>query len=304
MYPRVQTSDPTAVEVEVQAAYLEMFPDADRLLVPQVFGWAIECFTGHYADYQAVDARYHDFEHTLQGTLCMMRLLLGRHRANAQPRLSRQTFELSLLAILFHDSGYLKKRGDTEGTGAKYTITHVARSAEFAGDFLTGKGFSTAQIAAVQNMIRCTGVTTKPSAIPFQSEAEKIAGFALATGDILGQMAADDYVDKLPTLYSEFVEAAQFSGDKNHIVASFSSAADLIEKTPAFWENIIQKKLDREFCGLYRFLNQPYPSGPNCYLQKIHSHMDRLKQRLARSVAVLTAILFALGAPAFLPASF
>ena len=79
MYPQVPTNDPTAVEVEVQAVYLEMFPQADRLVVPQVFGWAIECFTGRYSDYQAVDARYHDFEHTLQGTLCLARLLRARH---------------------------------------------------------------------------------------------------------------------------------------------------------------------------------------------------------------------------------
>lgn len=283
MYPPVQTSDPTAVEVEVQAAYLEMFADPDRLFVPRVFGWAIECFTGHYADYQAVDARYHDFEHTLQGTLCMVRLLLCRARAGADPAITRDVFELALLAILLHDSGYLKRRGDREGTGAKYTITHVARSAEFAGGFLAEKGFSPAQILSVQNMIRCTGVNTRPSALPFQSESERIAGFALASGDILGQMAADDYVEKLPTLYSEFVEAAQFSGDKTHFVASFKSAADLIEKTPGFWQNTIRKKLDVEFGGLYRFLNQPFPSGSNYYLQKIDINMARLKNRLVEA---------------------
>ena len=69
MYPSVVTKDPTAVEVEVQAAYLAMFATGDLLLVPRIFGWAIECFTGGYGDYQAVDARYHDFEHTLQATL-------------------------------------------------------------------------------------------------------------------------------------------------------------------------------------------------------------------------------------------
>jgi hypothetical protein len=210
----------------------------------------------------------------------MMRLLLGRQRAGVTPALSQETFELGLLAILLHDSGYLKRQGDLQGTGAKYTITHVSRSAEFASEFLRKKEFSSRQISAVQNMIRCTGVNTKPSAIPFQSEAEKIAGYALATGDILGQMAAEDYVDKLPILYSEFVEAAHFSGDKNHFVASFQSAADLIEKTPGFWENIIQKKLEREFSGLYRFLNHPYPSGPNYYVQKIEANMERLRRRL------------------------
>src|SRR6266568_3951036 len=154
MYPPIVTKDPIAVEVEVQAAYLAMFPEGDRLFVARIFGWAIECFTGHFRDYQAVDAHYHDFEHTLQGTLCMARLLRGRHLAGAQPALSQRMFQLGLLAILLHDTGYLKKRDDTQGTGAKYTVVHVRRSAEFAGQLLGEKGFSASEIQSVQDMIQ------------------------------------------------------------------------------------------------------------------------------------------------------
>src|SRR5439155_2237036 len=174
MFPPVSTKEPTAVEVEAQSAYLTIFPEGDRLFVTRVFAWAIECFTGHYRDYQAVDAHYHDFEHTLQGTLCMARLLCGRQRAGAQPALTECMFQLGLLAILLHDTGYLKKRDDTKGTGAKYTLTHVERSADFAARLLAEKGFSASDIKAVQNMIRCTGVEAKLSAIPFQNELEKI----------------------------------------------------------------------------------------------------------------------------------
>ena len=140
MFPPVDTKDPTAVEVEVQAACRTMFPGADPMFVPRVFGWAIECFAGNYADYQAIDARYHDFEHTMQGTLCMARLLRGRHFAGTHPQLTQRMFQLGLIAILLHDTGYLKKRDDTEGTGAKYTVIHVARSAEFAQQLLGEKG--------------------------------------------------------------------------------------------------------------------------------------------------------------------
>src|SRR6185437_3386983 len=136
-----------------------------------------------------------------------------RHRAKAKPLLTQRMFELGLLAILMHDTGYLKQRGDTEGTGAKYTVTHVDRSADFAAQLLADKKFSKADIQAVQNMIHCTGVDAALSVIPFQSEEEKIAGFALGTADLLGQMAAEDYVEKLPVLYSEFAEATQFSRD-------------------------------------------------------------------------------------------
>ena len=278
MQSLVATRDPTAVEVEVQSAYLTTFPNGDPFFVPRVFGWAIECFTGGYHDYQAVDARYHDLEHTMQGTLCMARLLCGRHAAGAQPPLTQRMTQLGLLAILFHDSGYLKRRDDNEGTGAKYTVIHVGRSADFAASFLGGKGYDPGDIQAVQNMIRCTGVDALLSEIRFQSELEKIAGFALGTADLLGQMAAEDYVDKLPILYSEFAEAARFTKDKNHFVAMFSSAKDLIQKTPIFWEKYVQLKLDRDFGGVHRFLNEPYPDGPNPYLQRIEANMERLRQ--------------------------
>jgi hypothetical protein len=280
MFPPVVTKDPTAVEVEVQAAYLAMFPESDPLFVPRVFGWAIECFTGNYADYQAVDARYHDFEHTLQGTLCMARLLRARHAANAQPQLTQRMFQLGLLGILLHDTGYLKQRDDTEGTGAKYTVTHVNRSAEFAARLLGEKGFSPGDIRAVQNMIRCTGVDAALSIIPFQSEIEQVVGHALGTADLLGQMAAEDYVDKLPILYTEFAEAARHTPDKTHFIALFTSAEDLLRKTLTFWQNYVQMKFNRDFGGLYRFLNDPYPDGPNWYLERIEANMERIQQRL------------------------
>ena len=83
------THDPAAVAVEVQRLYQRMYPDAGSFFVPQAFGWAIDCFTGYFQDYQPIDTGYHDFEHTLQGTLCMIRILYGRHKTEAKPVLAR-----------------------------------------------------------------------------------------------------------------------------------------------------------------------------------------------------------------------
>ncbi len=282
MYPPVATKDPTAVEVEVQSAYLRMFPNGDTMFVPRIFGWAIECFTGNYKDYQAVDAQYHDFEHTLQGTLCMARLLRGRHVAEAHPQLTQRMFQLGVIAILMHDTGYLKKHDDTEGTGAKYTVTHVDRSADFAAGLLSEKKFSAEDVKAVRNMIHCTGVDATLSVIPFQNEMEKIVGYALGTADLLGQMAAEDYVEKLPVLYSEFAEASQHTKSHTHFISMFSSADDLMQKTPSFWEKYVQTKLNRDFGGLYRFLNDPYPHGSNWYLNRVEANMKKLQSKTAK----------------------
>ncbi len=289
MYSHVVTRDPTAVEVEVQAAYLAMFPDGSKMFVPQIFGWVIDCFTGRYADYQPIDAEYHDFEHTLQGALCMARILHARHRTNAQPKVTREIFELGIMAILLHDTGYLKKKWDVTGTGAKYTVIHVRRSADFAAELLRGKGYHEDEIQAIQDMILCTGINAALDKIPFQTDLEKLVGFALGTADLLGQMAADDYVEKLPVLYAEFAEAARFEGGKNNTVSMFSSAADLMQKTPMFWDKYVRMKLDRDFEGLYRFLNDPYPSGPNYYMDKVEANIGRLRRKMAEEAPASVA---------------
>jgi hypothetical protein len=278
MYPLVATKDPCAVEREVQSAYRAMFPGGNPSFISDAFTWAIDCFTGKYPGYQAIDAKYHDFEHTLQGTLCLVRLLRGRHEAAVQPELTQKLFELGVLAILFHDAGYLKRSGDVEGTGAKYTQVHVMRSAEFAGQLLKEREFSAGDINAVLNMIYCSEVDVSLERIPFQSDLEKTVGMALGTADLLGQMAAEDYVDKLPALYLEFAEAAQRQREKTDIAGRFSSADELMRKTPAFWAEYVRCKLDREFGGVYRFLNQPYPAGPNYYLQQIEANLARLRR--------------------------
>ncbi len=286
MYPRVDTKDPIAVQVEAQSTYRAMFPKGDRFYFPKIFGWAIDCFTGGHANYRPIDARYHDFEHTLQVTLCMVRLLYRSHLAKAQPPLTQRMFELGLLAILLHDTGYLKRRGDHRGTGAKYTLVHVDRSAKFAEELLSQKGgFQDREIEAVQNMIHCTGVNTDLNAIPFRSKLERWIGFALGTSDLLGQMAAEDYVEKLPVLYLEFEESARYQGGKPGPAGRFESADDLMRKTPAFWEKYVLPKLTREFEGIYCYLNVPYPDGPNFYVDRIQANIARLRRQLAAVAA-------------------
>lgn len=281
MFPTVNTKDPVAVEVEVQAAYRALFPSGDPQFVSRVFASVVNCFMGGHSDYLPVDAPYHDLEHTLQGVVCFAKLMRTRHEAGAHPPVTQRLFQLGLLAMLLHDSGYLKRRGDTEGTGAKYTVTHVQRSAEFAAALMTEKGFPAGDIHSVRNMIHCTGVDAALACIDFQSEAERTVGLAIGTADLLGQMAAEDYVEKLPALYREFAEAAEHSKDKTSIVGMFSSARDLLEKTPTFW-GYARNRLTRDFGGMYRFLNDPYPFGPNFYLERVEANIERIRQLLGQ----------------------
>lgn len=284
MSPPVATTDPHAVAAEVQAIYLELFPAGDPTFVSRAFSWAADFFHGRYLDFQPIAMRYHDFEHTLQVTRCMMRLLRGRERAQAEPRIPQRLFELGLLAILFHDIGYLKKRGDNTGTGAKYTLVHVLRSAEFAAQLLREHAHAETDILAVRNMINCTGVNLALQTIPFQNNLERLVGLALSTGDLLGQMAAPDYVEKLPALYEEFAESDRFNQPHRPAIGTFTSAEEMIRRTPQFWTHYVLPKITNDFGGLFRFLNDPYPDGPNPYLQAAEANIARVQKLIAATV--------------------
>ncbi|MGB0582945.1 MAG: hypothetical protein ACPGVU_24950, partial [Limisphaerales bacterium] len=245
MFPLADTKDWRAVMSVVQSTHLELYPEADREFIPKIFVWAAEAFEGRYKDYQPIDALYHDFEHTLQGALCLSQILRGRVLSGLRPVIPRKMFELGIIAILLHDTGYLKVRGDNEGTGAKYTLIHVSRSVDFARQLLIENGYSESDAGAVQRMIRCTGVNLKVEKIPFQTDTEKIIGYALGSADLIGQMAAGDYIDKLPILFEEFRESAQYTGGKQSTAGMFQDAEDLIRKTEGFW-NFYKNGVDNE----------------------------------------------------------
>jgi hypothetical protein len=281
----VNTKDSSEVERHVARDYWSMFPCGNSKFVPWAFSMVRHFFAGRHPGYRAIDAKYHDFEHTMQGALAFSWLLRGRVEAGAEPELTQEAGELGLLAILLHDTGYLKRHDDSEGTGAKYTLTHVNRSCDFAEWLLKSHGYSIRQINSVQHMIRCTGLGVKLSGIDFQTESERIAGFALGTADLLGQMAARDYVAKLPILYEEFAESAKYNAGRGGGPPPFSSVQDLLGKTPGFWRNYVLPKVNNDFRGLYRFLARPAPDGPNAYLQAIEANIGGLERQLAAEAA-------------------
>jgi len=276
MLASIDTRSARAVDVAVRAMFAEMFPKIEPGWINTLFCDVEAFFAGRHHDYQASDLQYHDLEHTLQATLCFARLMMGRHRAAAVPEISARQFELGLAAVLLHDTGYLKLRSDTQGTGAKYTYTHVLRSCAFAVGYLPRLGATLDDVQVVLSAISCTGPRNEIGRMDFRAPVEKTIGCCVATADYLGQLAAPDYPGELEILYHEFKE----SDDFYHIAESertFSSARDLIAKTPAFWMNFVRPKLDADFEGMYRYLASPYPHGPNPYLDATECNIREIR---------------------------
>jgi hypothetical protein len=284
-FPPVDTKAASAVAEFVVQKFRRMYPAADQAWLGAVFRDIADLFEGRHPDYAPIDLRYHDFEHTLQATACMALLLEGRHDAGVVPKLSAREFELALAAALLHDTGYLKLRSDRNGTGAKYTFCHVLRSCAFAASYLPTRGANDLEIDIVLGAISCTGPTREISHVQFRDPNGRVIGNALATADFLGQMAAPDYPDKLEALYHEFREADDFL----HLPPArraFKSATDLAERTPAFWEKFVLRKLEVECQAMYRFLASPYPHGTNRYMADIQANIAEIRRRTAQPTIV------------------
>ena len=153
-------------------------------------------------------------------------------------------------------------------------MIHVDRSRKFADEFMNKQGYERADIEAVKNMIQCTAMNAVFSDIPFSSSSDRVVGFSLATADLLGQISADDYIDRLPQLYMEFKESYEYYGDKaRHLY--YDSAETLVANTPKFWESYVKPKLEIDCEGMYRFLNDPYPDGENLYLRRAENNIEK-----------------------------
>lgn len=282
MFPPVDTKDPQAVARFSLEKFAAMHPAGNPAVLETIFRDVEQLFTGRHPEYAPVDLRYHDLEHTLQATVCLVLLLEGRNGAQVEPAVETRGFELALCSVLLHDAGYLKLRSDTAGTGAKYTFCHVLRSCAFAASYLPTLGLNDYEVEAVLGAINCTGPTKEISRLRFREPIERIVGCAVATADYLGQMAAADYTEELEILFNEFKESDDFI----HLPASrrtFMSAEELIERTPAFWHKVVRPKLESDFQAVYRFLARPYPHGPNPYLQAVERNIAEVERRLMAS---------------------
>jgi hypothetical protein len=262
----------------VLGKFQRLYPAASKAWLTTLFADFHDLFTGRRPDYAAVDLRYHDLEHTLQAAVCITVLLEGRQMAATEPKLGARHFELALSATLLHDTGYLKLRSDHAGTGAKYTYCHVLRSCAFAASYLPTLGANDLEIETVLAAINCTGPARETGHVHFRDPMDRVIGAALGTADFLGQMAAPDYPDELDILFDEFHEADEFV----HLPPerrAFSSSAELIERTPAFWHNFVKRKLEHDFQSLYRFLARPDPDGENAYLAAVERNIAEIARR-------------------------
>lgn len=249
-------------------------------LIEQVFNDVTDLFAGRMTGYTRCDTRYHDLVHTLQVVQPFIGIIDGINKSGHPLKLSKYYFDLGIIAVLLHDTGYIKTETDTTGTGGKYTFTHIQRSIDFAERYLSGIGLAHEAITGVKNIIVCTGVVIDYSTLPFNSEEERILGYALGTADLLGQMSDPDYYEKLPSLYSEFEESYHFEGIdtlRRKGMRIFTSAEDLVRSTPKFYEVVVKDRF-KKLGNLHMYMTYHFNDSNNPYIRAIEENIEKIRQ--------------------------
>jgi len=275
MIPPVDTKNSRAVADYVQRKYAQFFGGSRSAWIDRMLTDVTALFNGEHPDYAAIDLRYHNYEHTLQATVCLVDILVGRQSTGTLPALTPRNFELAVAAVLLHDSGYLKLRSDRNGTGAKYTFIHELRSSSYAASYLPTVGAHIKEVDDVVSAISCTGPNSQIDRVGFHDSLGRLIGCVVATADYLAQMAAPDYIEKLGALYLEFEESHDFFGTPP-AGRLFKSAQQLLDNTPRFWTDLVLPKLEADFAGVFRYLDNMDGTGRNPYLAAIEANIARI----------------------------
>lgn len=245
-----------------------MQPDFDFGHFDAAFRDVERLFRGQYAGYRSCNTRYHDFGHTLMVLLAMTRLLHGAYFSGVQ--FTDKHINLGLICPLMHDIGYIQKTDDREGTGAKYTLTHVSRSIDFMQKYYSSNPYFAPDAKNFHVILNCTGLHTNIGELCFESEEIALLGKMMGTSDLLGQMADRLYLEKLLFLYNEFVEGE---------VSGFDSEEDLYRKTIGFYK-WTKERLENQFGNVGNYMTVHFKNrwniDRNLYEEAIENNINYL----------------------------
>lgn len=237
-------------------------------------------FKGNWPDYQACQVGYHTYQHALDVTLAALRMAGGWNKRHPDERISPANLEAMLYAGLFHDTGYIMDKSDTEGRGGKYTFGHTERSKKIATEYMQRCHKSQALIDFVEAIIEVTDFGGRPDLSIFADSRQEVVARMVASADLVAQMADIDYMNRLHDLYSEFVEAYDFHGREKlrkqgvHVYDCFE---DLLKETVSFYEKIILPRL--EYLGrMDHYLIAFFGEGRNPYLENIIANLSAQMQ--------------------------
>jgi hypothetical protein len=272
----VNVTDPASVSDAVESIFLDLYPNAGTSTLRQAINDIARMYRGEHPDYAACDTGYHDLQHIMDVTLASARLIDGYERSqNNGKTLGEELFVFGILLALFHDSGYLRKRGqEDDRQGAEFTLIHVSRSGELVKNYMLGLGMGELAGIAAQ-IVHFTGYEVPVDRIQIPSPDFRAIGNLVATADILAQMSDRCYLEKChDRLYTEFVLGgiARKRDAQGKELVIFSSPQDLVIKTPGFYRSA-QKRMNQTLQGAHHYEEKHF-NGENLYVAAVEKNIQ------------------------------
>lgn len=263
---------PDAADHEVRSIISGIFPDFDFSDFDDLLDEVVRLFEGRLSGFAGCDTCYHNLGHTMETLVATARLLHGIH-LERQP-VSERLVYLSLIAALYHDTGYIRRLGENDGTGAQFTIHHVQRSVDMIKAAGACRNWPARDIDAMAAMVRCTDSGAILTSIEFPDREARLGGNIVGTANLISQMADDIYLERLPLLYQEFSEAG--ISDFQDEYALFSSTKDhcyrMLDRMQIHMANVL-KYMTAHF-------REKYGVGRNLYLEAVMRNVDYLRRIL------------------------
>ena len=137
---------------------------------------------------------------------------------------------------------------------------------------------------AAARTVHFTGYEIPVDKIKVPGPEFRLIGNLLGSADILAQMADRCYLEKCyDRLYPEFVRGG--IARKRHQDGSeeiiFASAADLIFKTPRFYQGAT-KRLQQDLGGCYNYIEEPFQRPESLFRRAGEEHQPRQGDRRRR----------------------
>lgn len=187
------------------------------------------------------DCSYHDIQHTMLVTDAGLAILRGRQTARGD--LTAHDWLQAVVAMLFHDVGYLRQLLTTDNASASVidelgnTLTPLPGATDACmtpyhvdrGTMYVQERFATDPAIDTDTVMECIEMTRFPvPKLPEYQVTDTLPALVRAA-DLIGQMADPQYVQKLPRLFNEFVE----TGEAQRL--GFANAAELCHGFPEFF---------------------------------------------------------------------
>jgi len=280
---RVNVEVADDVRDAVLEIYAARYPGEELAPLRRAFADMKALFTGRYPGYLACDTLYHDLRHTLDMTLATARLIDGHDRVcAATDRLGARRAMFGVMVALLHDSGYIRRHSESGvENGAVFTKVHVSRSASFLASYLPTIGFA-AEADTAARMTHFTGYELDIEKIELEDPQDRLLGRIVGTSDLIAQMADRQYIEKCRDfLYREFVWggiARETQPDGQEIVR-YTSATDLVIKTPGFYQYLVRPRLEKRLEGVDRYA-AAHLDGPNLYQEEIARNMEYVRETI------------------------